>query len=88
MVPLDEASGVSCRALSARQLIPHRISEIVSMYVHIYILCMYVSVTLRNAIISRATRKRTCTCAAKSRAPTRIRPSPTAGIPACELPSP
>ena len=50
--------------LSARQLIVHRISEIVSMYVCMCMyVCMYVSVTLRNAIISRATRKRTCTCA-------------------------
>ena len=40
--------------LSARQLILRRISEIV---------CMYVSVTLRNPIISRATRKRSITCA-------------------------
>ena len=48
--------------LSARQLIPHCISEIVSMYVCLYV-CMYVSITLRNAIISCATCKRTCTCA-------------------------
>ena len=44
--------------LSARQLILRRISEIVCMYV-----CMYVSVILRNPIISRATRKRSITCA-------------------------
>ena len=44
--------------LSARQLILRRIPEIVCMYV-----CMYVSVTLRNPIISRATRKRSITCA-------------------------
>ena len=43
--------------LSARQLILRRISEIVCMYV-----CMYVSVTLRNPMISRATRKRSITC--------------------------
>ena len=39
---------------SARQLILRRISEIV---------CMYISVTLRNPIISCATRKRNITCA-------------------------
>ena len=44
--------------LSAGQLILRRISEIVCMYV-----CMYVSVTLRNPIISRVTRKRSITCA-------------------------
>ena len=44
--------------LCARKLILRRISEIVCMYV-----CMYVSVTLRNPIISRATRKRNITCA-------------------------
>ena len=32
------------------------------MYVCMYV-CMYVSVTLRNPIISRATRKRSITCA-------------------------
>ena len=37
-----------------------------SVYVCIYV-CTYVSVTLRNAIISRATRKRTCTCASVKR---------------------
>ena len=40
--------------LSARQIILRRISEIV---------CMYVSLTLRNPIISRATRKPIITCA-------------------------
>ena len=44
--------------LSAGQQILRRISEIVCIYV-----CMYVSVTLRNPIISRATRKRSITCA-------------------------
>ena len=39
----------------------------------------HISVTLRNVIISRATRKRTCTYA--SGAPTRIRwPTPTAAV--------
>ena len=63
------------------------------MYVSMYV-CMYVSVTLRNAIFSHATRNRMCTCAsitawechslrpelepAKSR---RLqRPTPTAGF--------
>ena len=41
-----------------RQLILRRISEIVCMYV-----CMYVSVTLRNLIISHATSKCSITCA-------------------------
>ena len=41
--------AIVAERLSARQLILRRISEIVSMYV-----CMYVSVTLRNPIISRA----------------------------------
>ena len=49
--------------LSARQLILRRISEIVCMYVYNMYVCMYVSVTLRNPIISRATRKRSITCA-------------------------
>ena len=48
------ACEIIAERLSARQLILHRISEIV---------CMYVSVTLRNPIISRATRKRIITCA-------------------------
>ena len=48
------SSGIIAERLSARQLILRRISEIV---------CMYVSVTLRNPIISRATRKRSITCA-------------------------
>ena len=50
---------VIAERLSARQLILHRISEIVCMYVCMYIcmyvctyVCMYVSVTLRNPIIS------------------------------------
>ena len=46
--------SIIAERLSARQLILRRISEIV---------CMYVSVTLRNPIISRATRKRSITCA-------------------------
>ena len=41
--------GLIAERLSARELILRRISEIVGMYV-----CMYVSVTLRNPIISRA----------------------------------
>ena len=52
------ALRVIAERLSAGQLILRRISEIVCMYV-----CMYVSVTLRNPIISRATRKRGITCA-------------------------
>ena len=53
-----EVCCIIAERLSARQLILRRISEIVCMYV-----CMYVSVTLRNSIISRATRKRSITCA-------------------------
>ena len=53
-------SSFIAERLSARQLIAHRISEIVSMYVCLYVcmyVCMYVSVTLKNAIISHATCK-------------------------------
>ena len=49
-----QSQYIVAERLSARQLILRRISEIV---------CMYVSVTLRNPITSRATRKRSITCA-------------------------
>ena len=62
---------VVAERLSARQLILRRISEIV---------CMYVSVTLRNPIISRATRKRSITCASVTlRNVTAVAPLKSAG---------
>ena len=52
------------RTLIAERLsVLRRISEICSLYVYYMYVCMYVSVTLRNPIISRATRKRSITCA-------------------------
>ena len=48
-IPCISLLVLTAERLSARQLILRRISEIVCMY-----LCMYVSVTLRNPIISCA----------------------------------
>ena len=48
------ARGTLLRMRISSKLILRRISEIV--------VCMYVSVTLRNPIISRATHKRSITC--------------------------
>ena len=79
-------SVIVAERLSARQLILRRISEIVCMYVCMFVcmyVCMYVSVTLRNPIISRATRKRSITRASVNILLSRPSPSARRRSPSC-----
>ena len=58
-------TAIIAKRLSARQLIVHRILEIVSIYV-CTCTCMYVHVSVTQLHIFRATRKCACTCTCTS----------------------